>query len=437
VVWTIFAINVLTIAVAFKKRMILYALLNVIFLYLITGQAFQIQGDLETGRTVFYLLNFINDVGFGLALWYVLGVSCISLFLAVVSRGYRRHSQPKQPYSFAPSPRFYVWLFLYLSLVSFLLIFVLVGVSAFLESGRPGVQSGTTIFLVLLFIGVLPLLLKIICGNRIGRGDVVCCLLAFVVTGWFSRTNLILCLVAILLAFYYARGWCDAALTPWLVARFLAFGGAVAIIVVGLGAIHDAQSFVQGSFGDLVGYILEHPEKSVLSVEYNYRVGIEGMSGIAGAFTQYLSDPNSVHCDYGSSWLLIGSTQWMPSFLKTYFDGIITLGSNLNWYPYSVVATGAETFFMSFGWSAILIYPIAVYLLSWQLPLVIIRSPRSLSFSLVAYVLMALTIFFIHGPVQGWIGYSVSYGIAVVAVWPLLRRHVIARSDLQFRSSPS
>jgi hypothetical protein len=435
VIWTILLINVLTIAVAFKKRMILYALLNVVFLYLVTGQAFQIQSDLETQRTVYYLFNFINDIGFGLALWYVLGVSCVSLLLAVVSRGYRRHSQPRQLYSFAPGRYFYVSLFVVLGLLSFLLIFVLIGLSDFLESGRPGVQAGTTVFLILLFAGVLPLLLKVICGDKITRGDLACCLLSFLVTGWFSRIVLILYIVAILLTLYYARGWVDAPLRPWLIARFLAFGAAVAFMFIGVGALHDAQSFVQGSFGDLVEYILEHPEKSVLSIEYNYRVGIEGMSGIAGVVTQYLSEPNSVHWDYGASWLLRGSIQWLPAFFKTYLAGISELSDNLTWYPYSIVATGAETFFMSFGWAAILLYPAAIYLLAWQLPLAALRAARLPSFRLVTYVLMACTIFFVRGPLAAWIGFSFSFGVATLALWPLFRRYLVVRDHQQSGSS--
>lgn len=437
VIWTIFWINVLTIAIAFKKRMLLYALLNAIFLYLVTGQAFQIQADLELSHTTAYLFNFISDVGFGLALWYVLGVSCISLFLAMVSRGYCKYSRPKRLYSFAPSRRFYLFLFLYLSLVSFILIFVLVGLSEFLQSGRPGVQSGSTIFLVLLFVGVLPLLLKVICCDKITRGDLACCLLTFFVTGWFSRTELILYLVAILLALYYARGWVDAPLRPWLIASFLAFGVAVAIIIIGLGAIHDAQNFSKGSFRELVGFILDHPEKSILSLEYNYRVGIEGMSGIAGLFTQYLSEPNSVHRDYGASWLLRGLIQWMPGFLKTYFGGISDFCDSLLWYPYSIVATGAESFLMSFGWAAILLYPVAVYLLAWQLPLAAIQTLRSPALSLVTYVLLACTIFFVHGPLAVWMGFSFSYGVTALAFWPLLRRHLRGRDHLQSASGIS
>src|SRR5215469_15853689 len=203
-IWVILCLNLLTIAVAVKKRMILYALLNGVFAYLVTGQAFQIQADLERQHTVYYLLNFINGAGFALALWYVLGISTVFLLLAMLSRGYRQYSRPEEFYSFKPSPRFYFLLFLFLCVLSFLLIFVLIGLPEFLESGRPGTQTGSTIFLILLFVGVIPLLLKVICREKIAKGDLACCLVSFFVIGALARTQLIFCLVAIFFALYHS-----------------------------------------------------------------------------------------------------------------------------------------------------------------------------------------------------------------------------------------
>jgi len=437
VVWTIFAINLLTIAVAFKKRMLLYAILNAIFAFLVTGQAFQIQSDLETQRTVYYLFNFISDVGFHQALLYVFGVSSILLFLALASRGYIGRPQRRPLYTFAPTSRFYCWFFLYLGLVSFLLIFVVVGLSEFLHSSRPGFQAGSTIFLVLLFVGVLPLLLKVICCCKVTRGDMACCLLCFLVTGWFSRIALILQLVAVFLAFYYERGWADAPVRPWLVARFLLFGGVVSIIFLGVGEIHDAQNYVQGSFGDLVGFIIEHPDKGLLSIQYNYRLGIEGMSGIAGIFTQYLSKPGSARWDYGASWILQGFILDLPSFLKAFGGGIIDLAGSLDWYPSSIIPSGAEQSFMSFGWSALLLYPLAVYIVAWQLPLAAMRSSRSPFFSLLSYVLMTFTISIVRGTLSGWIAFSLLYGFTAAAAWQLFRRYIRMQNCIQSVSIPS
>ncbi len=426
VVWTIFAINVLTIAVAFKKRMILHAVLAASFLYLVTGQAVQIRSDLERSHTVVYLLNFISDVGFNMALWYVLGVSCVSLGLVLLSKGYRRDSQSNPMYVFAPSRGFYLFLFLFLCFLASVLIFAVVGLETFLHSSRPGFETGSTIFLVLLFLGVMPLLLKILLRGQIEKGDIACCLVSFVVSGAFSRTDLIMYLLAILLALYYARGWANADLTLRRLVIVCGFGVAVAVIIVGIGALHDAQNLIQGSVGDLLSFILSNPEKSVLSLEYNYRVGIEGMSGIAGSFTQYLSNPNSVHHDFGISWLLKGVLLSLPGFLKTYADGLAALVNEWNWYPFSIIPTGAESFFTSFGWAGVLLYPIAVYVLTWSLPLHLQRSRLSPLGGLISYALMTCTLYLVHGPLATWIAFSFAYSVVILVFWPLFRPHIKA-----------
>jgi hypothetical protein len=421
VVWTIFSLNVLTIVVAFKKRMILYALLNAIFLFLITGQAFQLQAELERSHTVTYLLNFVSDIGFSLALRYVLGISIFALVLAIVSRGYRRQLVSESAYSFAPRSVFYILLFLYLSLVSFVLIFMVVGLNEFLHSSRPGFQSGATIFIVLLFLGIVPLLLKIITKSKVTRGDFVCFFLAFAVSGAFSRIHLILYLTALLLSYFYAYGWADRPITPRLVARMLVFGLVAGIAFFGIGALRDAQNFVQGSIGDLMSYILANPEKSILSVEYNYRVGVEGMSGIAGAFSQSLSNPISVHRDFGLSSALGGVLLSMPGFAKAYATSVGDLSNSLNWYPYSIIPTGAESFFMSFGWAAVFLYPLAVYFLGWVLPLRVISMKASPKMGLSACIFLACSIFFVRGSLASWIAFNLAYAVVTFSFWPFLR----------------
>ncbi len=410
--------------------MVLYALLNAIFLFLVTGQAFQIQGEFDTRHTIQYLFNFMSDLGFEMALRYVLAISLISLILALVSRGYRRISISERSYSFAPRDSFYVFLFLFLVLVSAVLIFVVVGLDDFLHSSRPGYSGGSTIFIALLFVGIIPLLLKILCRSKIARGDVACFLLTFVVSGAFSRIHLILYLTAMLLAYFYSHGWADRPITPMLLAKLLVFGAVAGVTFFGIGALHDAQNYVQGSLGDLIGYILANPEKSILSIQYNYRVGVEGMSGIAGAFTQYLSDPNSVHRDYGVSSVFAGVVLSMPGFLKTYAASLTDLSNDLNWYPFSIIPTGAESFFMSFGWLASFLYPAAVYLLGWYLPLRVLATRVSPKMMLIANIFFACSIFFVRGSIASWIAFCVTYAVVIFISWPFfhpyLRRTTLA-----------
>lgn len=423
-IWTIFWINIFTIAISFKKRMILYALMNAIFLYLVTGQAFQIQADLELSGSVQYLFHYINGAGFNLALWYVLGISCVSLALALISRGYIRGTRPKPLYTFAPSRRFYILLFIFLFLLSSILIFWLVGISEFLNSTRPGIQSGSTSFIVLLIVGVMPFLLKVLTKSKIERGDIICFLFSFVITAAFSRINVIVYLTAILLVYYYASGWADRPISMRLLARLLLIGSITVVMFFGVGAIRSAQSFTGGSFGSLISYLIEHPENSLLSLEFNYRFGIEGMSGITGAFTQYLWDPSSVHYDYGASWMIRGIIQWLPGFLKTYAYPLSLLSYSLNWYPNSIVASGAEKMYVSYGWFATLLYPIAVYLLGWVLPLKMLAKRTSPLILLCGYTFLACCIFFVRGSLDVWIAFSFSYVIIILLFWPLFRRQL-------------
>ena len=428
-VWTIFWINVLTIAVAFKKRMILYALLNAVFLYLVAGQAFQIQAELERAHTITYLFNFMSDVGFDLALRYVLGISSISLLLALISQGYRRRAILEPRYSFAPGTSFYAFLFIFLVCISAVCIFAVVGLDEFLHSSRPGYQPGATIFICLFFLGIIPLLLKILLRSEIVRGDLACFLFAFAVTGAFSRINLILYLTAMLLAYFYEYGWAERPITFKLLAKILVFGGVAGVTFFGIGALHDAQNFVQGSLGDLVSYILANPEKSVLSLQYTYRLGVEGMSGITGVFTQFLSNPNSVHFDYGASSVLSGIVLSMPGFLKTYAGALVDMSSSLNWYPFSIIPTAAETFFMSFGWAAVILYPAAVYLLSWHLPMRAMAVRVSPRIKLISNILFACSIFFVRGSIAAWIAFSATYVVVICASWPFFRPYLRMNHD--------
>jgi hypothetical protein len=428
-IWAIFSVNILTLLVAFKKRMLLYGLLNAIFLFLVTGQAFQIQNDLQTQRTVYYLNNFISDVGFEEALWYVLGISCISFLLALLAKGYRAFSQAPAGYTFQPSRLFYLCLFVVQGLLSVVLIFIVIGLSEFLHSSRPGVQSGTTIFMILLFAGIIPLILKIQYKGKIVLGDIACFLLSLAVTGWFSRILLTLDMTTLLLAFFYASGWADRPMSLKLVIRVFFFGGVATVLFFGIGALHDAQNFVTGSLSDLIGYIVAHPEKSILSIEYNYRVGVEGMSGIAGAFSQYLSNPNLVHHDFGASWVLQGSVQWLPGPLKSIAGVITDLTNGLTWFDNSIVPTGAESYFVSFGWWGILLYPLTLFFLSWYLPLRGLATRLAPNVRLIIYALFAGCLFFVRGSLFVWIGFSISYIIVISVCWPFFQPYMRPRES--------
>jgi hypothetical protein len=304
------------------------------------------------------------------------------------------------------------------------LIFAVVGLDTFLHSSRPGYESGATIFIVLLAIGILPVLLKILSHSKVRRADVICALFASAVTAAFSRIHIFLYLTAILLALFYGSGWYRRTFSVGMILRLSLAGFVGFAVFFGIGSLHDAQNYTHGSVSDLISYLIEHPERSLLSIDYNYRVGIEGMSGIAGAYSQYFVNPTSARFDFGASWILRGAIQWLPGFLKTVAEPISDWSADLNWYSVSVVPTGAETFFTSFGWAGVLLYPISIYLLSWRLQVVMLLRKTTPLMQVLFYVLSACLIFFVRGSLPVWIAFSVSYTIIFVMIWPAFSRHL-------------
>lgn len=428
--WVILTLNVLTILIAFRKRVILYAIHSAIFAFLVTGQAFQIRADLDRSPVAYYLFNFINEEGFHSAVLYIFGVSLVSFVLAVISRGYSPASQIEARFVFDPGKAFYFWLYAFLFAVSLVLIFVVIGLSEFLHSSRPGFQTGATMFTILLFLGAIPILLKILYPGKIRFGDMACFGLTFAISGLLSRTHLVLYLLLILTGFYYARGWSSRPHTLALISKVFAFGLAATLLIFGIGALHDAQNFTHGSVADLIAYILKNPDRSVLSVQYNYRVGVEGMSGTAGAVSHYLSDPSTVHFDYGSSSIVRGSALALPGFLKRFGNPLLELGDELDWHPDSIVPTGVESFFVGFGWFAIALYPVAGYLLGWKFPLKIETTPMAPKRKLLCYTAAGWTIMFVHGALSMWIVFTFSYSVIIVAFWPIFKRHFKVKAPL-------
>jgi hypothetical protein len=268
----------------------------------------------------------------------------------------------------------------------------------------------------------MPLFFKIIYKCPIGRGDIVCFLAAFVFTGVMGRISALFFLMMLLLAVYYTRGWADAPLTFKLVFRVLLFGFVAIALFVAYGAIRGAQGFTAGSLSQLIDYVREHPENSVLSVEWNYRFDIEAMSGTAGALTQYLTYPNSVHFDYGLVWLLQGLMMCLPGVVKPYASAIDDFTDRLNWSPYSIIPTGAESFFASYGWVGMLLFPVVMYILAWWLPLRLQRRQLSPLAAYITFVWMTWEMLFVRGPLSVWIAFSLSYPVVAIVSWPIFRR---------------
>lgn len=420
-VWAILVIDILTIIISIRKRALPYALLTLFFMFLVVGQAFQISYDLSGTTDVFYRYAFISKDGFHAALLYLLGTSVLSLILVALAGGYRKGSQPAPMHSFNPPPSLYFALLLFLAGVAGVLIFVVVGFRQFLNSSRPGFQTGSTIFIIILAVGLFPLLLKLMLRAKPHKGDIACFLVSVGITGTFSRIHVILYLSILVILLYYNRGWSEAKLKFKHVLAASSIGIVLALLFFIVGAVRDAENYTGGSLALVENYILAHPDKSLLSISMNYRIEVEGMSGLSGAFTHYLHEQSAVSYDLGAYWTAKGALQWIPGFAKPYLSGITDYIDGLNWYSASIIAPGIESSFESFGWLGMLFYAFVFFWLAWQFPIFAVSHRLSPVLELAAFILIGCTVFFVRGSLVVWIGYSIAYLVIIALSWPAWR----------------
>ncbi len=419
--WVILALNIVTAILAAKKRVLLYAILTLESIFLVTGQAFQMQSDLSAASFTTYAFSRVTERGFHEALWYVLVVNAISLWLVIVSKGYRDPPALRTEYRFRPSNLFYAILLFGECSLAGILIFGVVGLSAFLGSSRPGNQPGATLFIALMSIGIFPLLLKLGYRSKVGKADLLCFVISLAVTAGFSRLHVILYSFIILTVVYYRRGWVKRPITFRMIVAFSFSGLFLTVFFFGFGALRDAQNFTHGSIKDLIQYNLDHPEKSLLSLELTYRVGVEGMSGLAGAISNAQENPSEVHRDYGVQSALDGISQLLPSFLKQLVSGPIEAVQDWYWYkkPAGNVSPGLETSFVSFGWIGVLVYPLLVFLLGWTVPIKMFSFNLTPPLMLCLLMVIGCTPLAVRGKWSTWFAFSVSYCVIVLIVWPL------------------
>ena len=428
--WIILALNLATLVLALRKRMLPYFILSVYFLLLVVAQAFQINSDVSGRTGVSYLYAYMTQEAFHQALWFLFGVSLLSMILVVIAGGYKRGSLVPVFYKFAPPRFFYPFLLLFLCSLGAVLIFVVVGLANFLSASRPGTEPGSTIFLTLLGLGIYPLLLKILYRTRINAWDIACGAVPLIVSMGFSRMHVILYVTTLLSALYYNRGWADS---PVRVRPVVLSSLATVICVLAfifLGAIRDAQNGTAGaSILQLIEYNFEHPETNMLSVSVTYQRSVEAMAGLTGAFTRAEADPGSVVHDFGAGWIVEGVLLSLPSNLKSRLSFIREPVVQYRWYSDSIISSGIESSYTSFGWWGMVFYPFAFFAFAWLFCLFLVRHSLSPPLKLTGWMLIGCGIFFVRGSYPGWIGYSIAYAGTILGSSPLWSFWMVPISD--------
>lgn len=405
----------------FRKKMIAMAIYLFFFCFLTLGQAVYLKGELQDLGWAIVLNSYISQRGFDFAALYVMLFSFGMVVLVALAPRYRRRVESN--YIFLPSKRFYLGVLLFLLGTYFTLIFGVVGLGEFLTSSRPGYQSGATVFIVLLCVGVFPICLKLALGQIPSRWDIVLFLLSVLMTGAFSRIHSIMYLTMVAITAYYGLRWAERRFgfrRIFVAASVAILGGSIFFVV---GAARDALNFSSGGLAGVVDFLINNPDKSLFSLEYNYTVGVEGMSGLAGAMSYADSTPSAVLYDGGLYPLARGALQWIPGFAKALLQSAFDWLERFNWYSGSIVSPGIEDSFKSFGWLGFIVFVGLHYLFIWR-PVKLIEASRKPKILLRNYLLVALSIFMVRGSWFVWVAYLVTYSILFAIIWPVFANQI-------------
>jgi len=406
--------------------MVVYSIGMFFFLSLVSGQSVQLALDLSEESSVIYLEHYINRSGFASAETYLLLTSIILLILPLVTTSHR-----KLKFFIVPGYdlKFKDWILIsgFIGLIIFLLIFVVVGWSFFISNSRPGVVSGSSIFLVFLSVGLYPLINQVICNNKLEKKNILTFIAVLAVTLLFSRIHVVVYCLIFFVAWFYASGVSRKRVTVKEVCTLFLLACASILIFFGMGTIRDTLSYVEGDWQRVLDYAVENSDTGLLSLRYNYIVSVEGMSGLAGAFT-YMEQIGAQGwpSDFGLSLLVRGLFQWVPGFLKEYTNPVVDLFSAGYWYPSSIVSSGLENSFVSFGWLGIFVYPLLFFVISNWLTFTYVKAV-TINKKFFALILIGMLVFYVRGSWFVWIGFALPYLFILLLFKMYFHKKIVAR----------
>ncbi|MFT4172266.1 MAG: hypothetical protein QM639_06880 [Rhodocyclaceae bacterium] len=395
--------------VAYRKSLVFYSLFCLIFIVLVVFQSVQIALDFEVSNYPSYLEHEISVAGYSEALVYVALTSTFFFLISLLNKTVRFECVRRRRV-FAPGSSLYVFLYAYSGLLSIILVFFVVGLDVYLQSSRPGFVSGSTIFLVGLSPGIFPVLFKSMYGDRVSIYDLGLFLLVLVVTFTFSRIHAIayILILAFTRATHHYRGLSPAQKGLPGIGRYLIGCVMLAMVALIFGAIRDALNYTDADVSRIADFVLENKELSLLSVERNYRVGVEAMSSLAGAMSTGQGDP------WGSPWIAFsivirGFLQVLPGGIKPLIEFFTDDVETLYWYTASVLPPGIESAYVAFGYFGTVLFP-------GLLNAICVLGTRALAGGkygpwtrLMALLMLMNLVFYMRGSWIVWIAFNVSY----------------------------
>lgn len=357
-------INIVSLIVSFAllrrsyKSNNLIALMFILTLvFLVVGQAVHISVSLLDMAEVTYHNNYINQEGHllasGMLLYIIILIFFLSLRLQTNSSNCFAEWAPAANDQYKLSVFYGIqWAMLLFNAVA--VIALVGGFNVWITSDRP-LAPGSTFLIFAVGMAAYPLLISLSYNQATTWHERLLFLTSFLLIMSFSRFLAIFKLLILLFAYYYRSKNCSIRLyKKELILGFLLIG----FIMFGYGTYRHVVARIDNpSFINIIDYTIDNPENTLMSVDLNYRIAIEGMSGLSGVLSESIQTSDS-RFDGGISMLSVG-VKMIPSFFREYISEIDAYISSIYWYHGSIVPGGLECFFVHFSFFMLILYPIA------------------------------------------------------------------------------
>jgi len=357
---------------AYKTSNVIACVYWIVFIFLVVGQSIHISYQLSFSEQVLYLYNLIGREGHSIASSFVL---LIVILVAILehkfSTNFSFEEMTKTIYEPKPidsniSGRF-VFYFLNWAIIVSLFVFVVKlvgGFDAWITQSRP-TASGSTFFIIGIGSGIYPLLIKRASNIKLKFNDILLSITSLLMIVSFSRILAIFHIFLIIIVIIYSNILYGRILSfEKYISKFILSGILILFIMFGYGSYrHVAPQINNTNPVDVYNFIIKNPESSLFSLDLNYRISVEGMTGLSAVITQVI-DTGVLKADFGIS-LLGVFFRLIPSFFRKYFGELPSDIESFYWYPNSIVGGGLEGVFVHFSFLGLLIYPFLFYHLAY------------------------------------------------------------------------
>ncbi|WP_298199958.1 hypothetical protein [Desulfosporosinus sp.] len=367
---------------AYSKNNLIAVFYWSVFIFLVVGQAIHISIGLLDNDEVQYLFNIITRDGHFVSSVAVLLIVLMVIILEVFSSR-TSHSEPfNRQMHISTLKSKYFGIYYFLNWVLFFLLTVLLielagGFNEWISAGRPGVFPGSTFFIVGLGSTMYPLLIKLASNLPTKLNDKLLFIMSTLVMLSFSRMLAVLHVFLLIVVYVYGTYRGEKVSLKRHRGAFIGAAFLIFIMMFGFGSYrHIAPQIGSTSPLDVFNYIVENPEASLFSIDLNYRISNESMSGLSGVLSESL-DKNELKADFGLSALLGGLIQLIPSWLRNFLGDFPDYVRSFYHYQNSIVGGGLEGFFVHFSFFGLLIYPFIFFVFAYGIHQKIISLQRS------------------------------------------------------------